>query len=379
VVGKSGPKRLEKLIGEVSRGERDLSSIRDAQLREAVRVALRLHKDAPEAPDAYTRARMRARIMAGLRPRRPSLWDNAWTALELLSRPAPYIVRAIAVAAVLLCLGMGAVVASADSLPDDVLYPLKLASEQVRLALAEAPGDLAGVELSIAEHRLREAEALAGSGRTSDALVASAMYSQHIASAAEALASQDQNDQSDLGAQLESAFSAQRDRAQSLAATLATDVKSARGAEILALIASPTMAPGATKIERVAETAATLAVDVADAAETAAIVPSDETARAAETQTATATARATQTERAASVGGATQTTDAPRTSASGHGTTATPRATGTTRANSTRAVATPAPTRDPRAAEAAKITRKAADQARAAAEKLKQTLKDQHR
>src|SRR4029077_6882738 len=189
-----------------------------------VRAALRLHKEAPEAPDAYTRARMRARIMAGLRPRRPPLWDNAWTALELLAPPAPYIVRGMALAALLFCVGMGTVVASADSLPDDLLYPLKPAAEQVRLALAEAPGDRAGVELSIAEHRLREAEALAGNGRTSDALGTSAMYSQHIASAAAVCAPEPDTD---LSAQLESAFSAQRDRAQSFAASLATDVKSA--------------------------------------------------------------------------------------------------------------------------------------------------------
>jgi len=375
VVGKSGPKRLEKLIGEVSRGERDLSSIRDAHLREAVRIALRLHRDVPEAPDAYTRARMRARIMARLRPHRPTLWDNAWTAVELLSRPAPYIVRGIGFAVLLVCVGMGTVVASADTLPDDLLYPLKLASEQVRLALADAPGDRAGVELSIADHRLREAEALAGSGRTSDALVASAMYSQHIASAAAELALQPQNDQddrADLGAQLESTFGAQRDRAQSLAATLATDVKSARGAQILALIAAPSLAPGATKIERVAETAATLAVDLANAAETAAIEPSAVFALRTETPLAAAS-RANETLSATPA-------DAPRASASGRVTSATPRATATTRATSTpRSVATPAQTRDPRASDAAKITRKAAEDARAAAEKLKQTLKDQHK
>jgi Domain of unknown function (DUF5667) len=366
VVGKSGPKRLEKLIGEVSRGERDLASIRDAHLREAVRIALRLHADVPEAPDAYTRARMRARIMAGLRPRTPTLWDNAWTAVEFLSRPAPYIVRGIGFAALLLCVGMATVVASADTLPDDLLYPLKLASEQVRLALADAPGDRAGVELSIAEHRLREAEALAESGRTSDALVASAMYSQHIASAAAELAPQSQNDQTDLGAQLESTFAVQRERAQSLAVILATDVKSERGAQILALIAAPTLAPGATRIERVAETAATLAVDLANAADTAAIAPA---------------VRAVPAERAVlPVATEPQITDAPRSSSSGRVTSATPRATATARVTNTpRTVATPAPTRDPRASDAAKITRKAAEDARAAAEKLKKTLRDQHK
>lgn len=268
MVGRNGQKRLDQLIDAVARGERRLSSIADPKLREAVRLALNLHQDAPVAPDAYAKRRMRARVMAGLEPRRPSLLDTAWTALELLARPAPYIVRGVAVVSVLVCLSMGAIVASADSLPDDVFYPVKIATEQVRLALADAPGDRAGVELSIASHRLSEAEKLASTGRTSDALVASALYSQHIASAAAELAPQD--DGTDLGAQLETSFKAQRDRAQALAVTLASDVKSSRAAQILALIASPTYAPGQSKIEQVAVTAASVAQQLSAAADLAA-------------------------------------------------------------------------------------------------------------
>ncbi|OLC55511.1 MAG: hypothetical protein AUH85_09140 [Chloroflexi bacterium 13_1_40CM_4_68_4] len=263
-MGRNGRKRLDQLIDEVARGERQLSSISDPKLREAVRLALRLHDDAPVAPDAYAKRRMRARVMVGLEPHRPTLLDNAWTALELLARPAPYIVRGVAISVVIACLGMSTIVASADTLPDDLLYPVKLATEQVRLALADAPGDRASVELSIAAHRLSEAEQLATNGRTSDALVATALYSQHVATAAAELASQ--SEASDLDAQLQAAFNAQRDRAQFLAVTLAADVKSARGAQILAMIASPTYAPGQTKIEQVAIAAASVAQQLAIAA-----------------------------------------------------------------------------------------------------------------
>jgi len=381
-------KKLDQLIREVSRGERQLSSIRDEQLREAVRVALRMHKESPAAPDAYTRARMRARVMAGLRPRRDNAWtalrDNAWTAVELLARPAPYIVRGFALGSVVVTLGMGAVVASADTLPDDLFYPVKIATEQMRLALADAPADRAGIELSIAEHRLSEAEKLAGYGRTSDALVASAMFSQHIASAAAELAPQPD---ADLGLQLESAFNAERERATALAETLATEVKTARGAQVLALLAAPTV-PGATRLESVAETAASLAGVLADAADVAAaenaviatpppsgagsrsetppavFVPRFELPRATQTPQEDATAAVTATATPAA-----------------HTATATARAATTTAAAFRTEAATPtaAQTRDPRAADAAKITRKAADDARAAADKLKQTLKDQHR
>jgi hypothetical protein len=265
VVGRSRQHQLDRLIDEVAHGKRELGSIRDQQLREAVRLALRLHKQTPETPDPYARLRMRARVIAGLRPHGPTLLDNAWTALWLLGRPAPYIVRSVAFAALLAAAGLGATVASADTLPDDLLYPVKIAAEGVRLALAAVPADRAAVELSIAEHRLSEAERLATSGRTLDALVASAMYSQHIASAAAELAPEAET--SPLARQLESRFDEQRGRAQTLATTLSTSSKSAAAARILAMIARPTFAPGPTVIQRVADTAVGLSTELARAAD----------------------------------------------------------------------------------------------------------------
>jgi hypothetical protein len=262
--------------------------------------------------------------MAGLRPQRPTLLDNAWAALWYLGRPAPYIVRSVALVAIILCSAMGATLASSDSMPDDALYSVKLATESVRLALAEAPQDRAAVELSIAEHRLVEAEQLASSGRTSDALVASAVFSQHIASAAAELAPE--ADSATLGAQLESSFNAQRERAQSLSVLLSQDERSAKGGEVLAMIAAPTMAPGRTLVERIAETAVSVADGLADAA--------DDDAAQATAILATATPR-------------------PTTSS-----------------------VRPSATANPRASAAAKATRNAADKARAAAEKLKKTLRE---
>ncbi|HYK97551.1 MAG TPA: DUF5667 domain-containing protein [Candidatus Acidoferrales bacterium] len=252
------------MIEQVARGERRLDSIKDTKLREAIRVALRIHENAPAEPDDYARLRMRARVLSRLEPRGPSLADNAWIALELLGRPAPLIVRGVALAALLAVAGMGATVVAADSLPDDLLYPLKVASEAVRLTLADVPDDRASVELSIAEHRLAEAEKLAVSGRTSDALVASAMYSQHVASAAAELVP---NDSSTVAQQLESTFAQQRDRAQQLATTLSATTKSAAAAQILATIAKPSVAPGVTVAERVAVTAAGVAEDLEAVAE----------------------------------------------------------------------------------------------------------------
>lgn len=314
---------------------------------------------------------MRARVMAGLQPRRQGLRDTAWTFLELLARPAPYIVRGVALGSLTLCLGLGAFVASADTLPDDLLYPVKVAAEQVRLALADAPEDRAAVELSIAEHRLTEAEKLAVTGRTSDALVASAVYSQHIASAAAELAPQAEGD---LSTQLESRFSAQRERALSLAASLAVNVRSARASQVLAMIATSPLAPGRTQVERVAESAVTLAADLADAAEEAMasneqIATPPPSGSPTRSETARVAALRTESPRTAGVSRATET---PRTIETSRSTTVA-RAAETTRPTATERPHASA-TRDPRASDAAKATRDAAEKARAAAEKLKKAL-----
>jgi hypothetical protein len=379
VVGRSKQERLDSLIGEVARGERTLAEIGDPELREAVRLALRLHEDAADlrTPDEYTRMRMRARIMSGLRPRAPSLRENAWTALWYLGRPAPYIARAIAISAFLVLTGMGATLASADALPDDLLYSVKIAGESMRLALATKPEDRAGVELSIAEHRLAEAERLALSGRTSDALVASAVYSWHIASAAAELAG---HEDSTVGAQLESSFNAQRDRAQRLAESLSSDREYTRAAAVIAMIATPTMAPGLTEIERVAETAASLADDFAAAAEHEAASSFQEEQTEADGP-ASLDAQPQTHQPLATVPSLTADTGARATTSDTGGTprsvTASPRRSGDRQSASTSTRATGKSVvriSEARASDNAKAARRAAEQARAAAEKLKKAL-----
>ena len=68
------------------------------------------------------------------------------------------LVLAAVAAAVLLV--AGAVAASADSLPDSALYPLKGAVEQVRGVFAFSPSDQLTYHLDLASTRLTEAEAM---------------------------------------------------------------------------------------------------------------------------------------------------------------------------------------------------------------------------
>jgi len=265
MVRAGGPETLDRLIESVARGERGLPSIRDAKLREAVRVALRMHKYAPSGLDALARERMRDRVLGSVRPRRPTLSDRAAIAFEVLAKPAPYAVRAIAVGALCIATVAGATVAGADTLPNDPLYSLKLAGEDLRLTLAVSAGDRAAVQLSIAEHRLAEAEALATSGRDEDALVASSTYSQQIAQAAAELAELEelQPEVVALVAQLDDRFNEQRSRLQLLATKLSADPSTQRASEIMAVVAAPTLAPGLVGVQRIAETAAGVAEDLA--------------------------------------------------------------------------------------------------------------------
>jgi hypothetical protein len=208
---------------------------------------------------------MRDRVLGTVQVRQPSLMDRVAFAFEMLAKPAPYAVRMIAVGAICIATVGGATVASADTLPDDPLYSLKLAGEDLRLTLALSSKDRAAVQLSIAEHRLAEAETLATSGRDEDALVASSTYSQQIAEAAAELAELEelQPEVVALVAQLDGRFNEQRARLQLLATKLSADPATVRASEIMAVVAAPTLAPGLSGVQLIAETAAGVAEDLA--------------------------------------------------------------------------------------------------------------------
>jgi hypothetical protein len=91
-------------------------------------------------------------------------WNLVLAAVEqsatvrLRTHPVRRLVLA-AVAAAVLLVG-GALAASADSLPDSALYPLKGVMENVRGALAFGPSDKLAYHLDLARARLTEAEAM---------------------------------------------------------------------------------------------------------------------------------------------------------------------------------------------------------------------------
>jgi len=267
-VGQRTAKDTAKLIEEVARGDRLLEDIKDPKLRETVRLALRLHKDPFTAPDAKTRSRIRSRVLFGLRPHEATIIDRLAVVFELLGRPTPYAMRVLAVGVIALAVGASTALVSAGTVADDALYSVKVTSEQMRLALATSPEDRAVVELSIAEHRLAEATALASSGNEDDALVATSEYGEHMANAAAELAQVEslQPETATLVIQLQQRIDEHRATAAAVVARLNEDPNTISAAAALAPLAARGSVPADLS------PAAAIAQDAADTADEAAAV-----------------------------------------------------------------------------------------------------------
>jgi len=200
----------------------------------------------PDDLDEAERARIRRRVLAVVPPR-PGIGDRAYGLLALLAAPAPHLVRAIVSFALVAGVVASATVAGADALPDEPLYAMKIASEQLRLALAVSPEDRAAVELSMAQHRLAEAERLALSGSAPDVVVVTTAYGAHLAKAAAALAGSEPDDARARAVveQLRLRLAEQQRRAAGAEARLALDPDGApaRAFRVVASIA-PQPSPG---------------------------------------------------------------------------------------------------------------------------------------
>ncbi len=274
MVGRRSAKDTAKLIDEVARGDRLLEDIKDPQLRETVRLALRLHKDPYTAPDARTRSRIRARVLFGLHPHNATVVDRLAIAFELLGRPTPYAMRALAVGLVIVAIGASTAVVSSGTVADDALYTVKTTSEQMRLALATSPEDRAVVELSIAEHRLAEATALATLGDEDNAIVATSEYGEHMANAAAELAQVEtlQPETATLVFQLQQRIEEHRATAAAVVARLADDPNRASAAAALSAVAARgAPAAGLSPAAAIAQDAADTADEAASLAERMAI------------------------------------------------------------------------------------------------------------
>jgi len=251
----------------VARGVRLLEEVRDPELRDAIRAAIGMPPETPVL-DGPRRARMRRGVLVA-EPRGPRLSDRLVAVFTVLAFPAPYAVRALAICALVVGALAGTAVASADAMPDDARYPVKLTAEHLRLTLAVAPADRAAVELSLAEHRLSEAEQLAAEGRESDALVATSAYAAHLASAAAELSEVDALAPRAIAllTQLEARLIEQRTRAAQTAERLMSDPRTALAGVVLSAIATAPEGRGPTTASRIADSASAVSSRLAGVAD----------------------------------------------------------------------------------------------------------------
>ena len=127
----------------------------------------------PEFPDRLAPAPSAA-IFGIVSPRR--LWLSVSPSVRWAS---PLTRLAAAVAVAFLMLG-GGVIASAGSLPEEPLYPVKLALEGAQLALTPNPQVRVDLEMQFAERRLAEAESAAEQGRADSLERGIALYEEKV-------------------------------------------------------------------------------------------------------------------------------------------------------------------------------------------------------
>ncbi|HEX9012545.1 MAG TPA: DUF5667 domain-containing protein, partial [Anaerolineaceae bacterium] len=147
---------LDTCLQRLARGESTAQVLADypqqaaelGPLLEAARQAGELRAEIRVPPAAMARSRTRF-LQAAARPRRLSLWGGLRRGWALTSLAAALFVAAA---------GTGLV--SAQSLPGDQLYPVKIAAEQARLNLVKDPVQRLQITAGYDRERVDEVEAL---------------------------------------------------------------------------------------------------------------------------------------------------------------------------------------------------------------------------
>lgn len=102
-------------------------------------------------------------------------WQRAWA-------------MALVAILVILLTGGGTVAASADALPDQPLYPVKLATERIRLAFAFSESQKAEIYTQLALTRAEEIEAMAREGKTEAVVITAERLASQLEQASQTIA-----------------------------------------------------------------------------------------------------------------------------------------------------------------------------------------------
>jgi len=157
------------------------------QLEPLLRIALEIREPPDVKPSAAFKVRARVQLMEQIHAKRAvTKWP--WFRYTGQVKPIPYkrkfnmVAIIIAIVLAISAAGGGTAYASQGSLPGDVLYPVKLGTEQVRLILADDAAD-AELWLEFANIRVGEMSALAEKGRPENIDIAVNGYGEAMAMA----------------------------------------------------------------------------------------------------------------------------------------------------------------------------------------------------
>lgn len=176
---------LEECLSQLNSGTADLETIlarhpeHAARLRPLLRVAHAVRETPQPTPSRAAKAAGRQRLLVAAARKRQQreaarkgvrrYLDEVITFLNWVSRSGQPLRRAavwaMAVLLVVVVTSVGVTQVAARSLPDTPLYPIKLASERIQLALAPSPAERARLHMAFGERRLKEAQMLAQAGR----------------------------------------------------------------------------------------------------------------------------------------------------------------------------------------------------------------------
>jgi len=136
------------------------------QLEPLLKIALSIKEPEDIKPSTTFKVRTRVHLMEEIHARRAKAkwWQIGFGAGAQRTVRFGWSRAAAIVVAVLLAasaLGVGTAYASQDSLPGDVIYPVKLGTEHIRLMLTTDDASRVRLELAFASTRLQEMEALA--------------------------------------------------------------------------------------------------------------------------------------------------------------------------------------------------------------------------
>jgi len=136
------------------------------ELAQATRV---LYRYVPEAPGGLKAGRERMLAVAAEQRKRGVHPVSNVAATPSVRRwklaPLRFLALALTAALAVVILGSGFVWAGSQSLPGDLLYPVKLATEDVRTTLASTPAERVELALGFVEERIDEAQGLVDAER----------------------------------------------------------------------------------------------------------------------------------------------------------------------------------------------------------------------